>query len=94
MFSLISQLSHVEITTPKPDKSLRFFTEVMGMSESGRTGQSVYLRSWRNFFQPRPGADGGCRAGSQAYRLAFRRTESAGNRYRAAREGWLRSRLA
>ena len=50
MFSLISQLSHVEITTPKPDESLRFFVDVMGMVETARRGQSVYLRAWRNFF--------------------------------------------
>lgn len=50
MFGTISQLSHVEITTPKPEESLRFFTEVLGLAESGRKGQSVYLRAWRNFF--------------------------------------------
>ncbi|HEV7265170.1 MAG TPA: VOC family protein [Falsiroseomonas sp.] len=32
----IAHLGHVELLTPKPEESLHFFTEVMGMSESGR----------------------------------------------------------
>ena len=42
MFSLISQLSHVEFTTPKPQESLRFFVDILGMIETARRGQSVY----------------------------------------------------
>ena len=41
---LISQLAHVEVLTPTPDESLRFYTDVLGLEESGREGQSVYLR--------------------------------------------------
>jgi len=47
---LLSQLAHVEILTPSPDESLRFFTEVLGLEESGRSGDSVYLRGWGEFF--------------------------------------------
>lgn len=47
---LISQLAHVELLTPTPDQSLRFLTEVMGLDENGRDGQSVYLRCWGDFF--------------------------------------------
>lgn len=41
MYSLMSQLSHVEIITPKPDESLRFFTDVIGLvqTELGRVAQ-------------------------------------------------------
>ena len=42
----IAHLGHVELLTPKPEESLRFFVEVMGMSESGRHGDSVFLRGW------------------------------------------------
>lgn len=47
---LISQLAHVELLTPKPEESIWFFKEVLGLEESARTGQSVYLRGWGEFF--------------------------------------------
>jgi catechol 2,3-dioxygenase len=47
---LVSQLAHVELLTPKPEESLAFFTDVLGLEESGRDGQSVYLRCWGDFF--------------------------------------------
>jgi catechol 2,3-dioxygenase len=47
---LLSQLAHVEILTSTPDESVRFFTEVLGLEESGRSGDSVYLRGWGEFF--------------------------------------------
>ena len=50
MFSLISQLSHVEIVTPRLEQSRQFFIEVMGLRETARTQSSIYLRAWRNFF--------------------------------------------
>jgi catechol 2,3-dioxygenase len=43
---LIAHLAHVEILTPKPDESETFFKEVIGLEESGREDQSVYLRGW------------------------------------------------
>jgi catechol 2,3-dioxygenase len=45
----IAHLAHVELLTPKPDESLRFFVDVMGMTESGREGDSVYLRGWDDY---------------------------------------------
>src|SRR4051812_12209874 len=41
---LIAHLAHVEVLVPKPEDSLRFYTDVLGLVESGRAGQSVYLR--------------------------------------------------
>ncbi len=43
---LISQLAHVELLTPRPQESLEFFRDVLGLEESGHQGQSVYLRCW------------------------------------------------
>jgi catechol 2,3-dioxygenase len=43
---LIAHLAHVEVLTPKPEESLAFYTDVLGLVESGRAGQSVYLRAW------------------------------------------------
>lgn len=40
----VAHLGHVELLTPKPEESLWFFTQVLGMSETDRTGQSVFLR--------------------------------------------------
>ena len=45
----IAHLGHVELLTPRPEESRRFFTEVMGMTESGRQGDSVYLRGWDDY---------------------------------------------
>lgn len=36
--------------TPAPEASVSFLTEVLGLEESGRAGQSVYLRGWGEFF--------------------------------------------
>src|SRR4051794_41956576 len=45
----LAHLGHVELLTPRPEESLRFFTEVFGMSEAAREGQSVYLRAFGDF---------------------------------------------
>jgi catechol 2,3-dioxygenase len=45
----VAHLGHVEILTPKPDESLRFFVDVLGMTESGRQGDSVFLRGWDDY---------------------------------------------
>src|SRR5262249_53099374 len=46
----ISHLAHAEIITPKLEESVKFFKEVMGLEESGREGQSVYLRCWGDYY--------------------------------------------
>jgi len=45
----VAHLGHVELLTPRPDESLRFFIDVLGMTESGRRGDSVYLRGWDDY---------------------------------------------
>ncbi len=45
----LAHLGHVEILTPKPAESLAFFTNVFGMEETDRAGQSVYLRAWGDY---------------------------------------------
>jgi catechol 2,3-dioxygenase len=45
----LAHLAHLEVLTPKPDQTLRFFVDVMGMTESGRKGDSVYLRAWDDY---------------------------------------------
>ena len=45
----VAHLAHIEMLTPKPDESLRFFVDVMGLTESGRQGDSVYLRGWDDY---------------------------------------------
>ena len=39
---LIAHLAHVEVLSPKPEESLRFYRDVLGLEESGREGSSVY----------------------------------------------------
>jgi catechol 2,3-dioxygenase len=45
----LAHLAHVELLTPKLEESLRFFVDVLGMTESGRRGESVYLRGWDDY---------------------------------------------
>jgi catechol 2,3-dioxygenase len=45
----IAHLGHVELLTPKPEESLWFFREVLGMEETARAGQSVFLRGWGDY---------------------------------------------
>ena len=60
---LIAHLAHVEVLTPTPERSLQFYREVIGLEESGRAGQSVFLRGWGEWSHhslilteaPRPG---------------------------------------
>jgi catechol 2,3-dioxygenase len=46
----VAQLAHVELLTPKPDQTLRFFTDLLGLQETEREGQSVYLRAYEDFY--------------------------------------------
>ena len=45
----IAHLAHVELLTDKPEASLDFFVNVLGLTESGREGDSVYLRAWDDY---------------------------------------------
>lgn len=45
----VAHLGHVELLTPQFDRSLWFFTEVLGLTECGQVGDSVYLRTWDNY---------------------------------------------
>jgi catechol 2,3-dioxygenase len=45
----IAHVGSVELLTPEPDESLRFFTRVMGLTEVGSEGDSVYLRTWDDY---------------------------------------------
>ena len=45
----IAHLGHVEMLTPKFEESRRFFVDVMGMTQSGEKGDSVYLRGWDDY---------------------------------------------
>ena len=39
----VAHLGHVELLTPKPEASLAFFRDVMGMTVSGEKGDSAGL---------------------------------------------------
>jgi catechol 2,3-dioxygenase len=45
----VAHIGHVELLTPRPDESLAFFHEVMGMEVEARHGQSVFLRGWGDY---------------------------------------------
>jgi catechol 2,3-dioxygenase len=45
----LAHLGHLEMLTPKPEESLRFFIDVFGMTETARKGDSVYLRGWDDY---------------------------------------------
>ena len=43
---LLSQLAYAELISPRPDESVRWMIDVLGLEESAREGQSVYLRGF------------------------------------------------
>jgi catechol 2,3-dioxygenase len=45
----IAHLGHLELMTPVFDKSVRFFTEIFGLTISGEKGDSVYLRAYDDY---------------------------------------------
>lgn len=45
----LAHLAHVELLTPKLDESIRFFTEILGMSISEIKGDSAYLRAYDDY---------------------------------------------
>jgi catechol 2,3-dioxygenase len=45
----LAHLSHVELLTPRPDDSLRYFRELLGMEVSGESGDSLYLRGFGDY---------------------------------------------
>ena len=57
---LLSQLAHVEVLTPTPEESLRFYTDVLGLQESARDGNAVYLRGWGERFLHSLGIEADC----------------------------------
>jgi catechol 2,3-dioxygenase len=42
----VAHISHVELLTPRPQESLDFFHDVMGMEVEATEGSSAYLRGW------------------------------------------------
>ncbi len=45
----VAHLGHIELLTPEPEASLRFFVDILGLTETGREGNSVYLRTWDDY---------------------------------------------
>jgi catechol 2,3-dioxygenase len=48
---LVSQLAHVEIISPKPQETVDWLKNVLGLEESGADGTSTYLRGWAEWFK-------------------------------------------
>jgi catechol 2,3-dioxygenase len=48
-FGDIAHVAHIELHVPDLEKSSTFFKNVFGLHESGRVGQSVYLRAWGDY---------------------------------------------
>ncbi|MBO0869188.1 MAG: VOC family protein [Micromonosporaceae bacterium] len=48
-FRDLAHVGSVEIFTPVPDQSRSFFVDLLGMSETGRQGDSVYLHAWDDY---------------------------------------------
>lgn len=90
---LLSQLAHVELVSPRPEQSLDFFTEALGLYVNAEEGQSVFLRAWGEHFHHSlvitEGPETQLRhigwrsAGQEELEIAVERLEAAG-----AGEGW------
>jgi catechol 2,3-dioxygenase len=47
----LAQLVSIALYSPRPDESVAFFHDLLGMEISHREGQSVYLRAYEDFYQ-------------------------------------------
>lgn len=47
----IARIGHAELLTTEPERSLAFFTDVMGMEVESREGQSVFLRGYGDYLR-------------------------------------------
>lgn len=45
----VAHLGHVELITPRLEQSVRFFVDVLGMTQSDARGDSIYLRGWDDY---------------------------------------------
>ena len=45
----LAHINHVELLTPRPEESLRFFEGVLGMEVEATEGQSVFLRGFGDY---------------------------------------------
>jgi len=45
----LAHLSHVELLTPRPDESLAYFRDLLGMEVAAERGDSVYLRGFGDY---------------------------------------------
>ena len=90
----VAHLGHLELLTPKPEESLRFFIDVMGMTESGRKGNSVYLRAYDDYerYSLQLTASHTSGLGHAAFRA--RSPQALQRRVQGARGEWGRHRLA
>lgn len=46
----VAQLAHIEIFSPKPEESVKFFTRFLGMNVTAQSGQSVYLKAYEDSY--------------------------------------------
>jgi catechol 2,3-dioxygenase len=47
----IARIGHAELLTDQPDRSLAFFTDVLGMEIESRDGRSVFLRGYGDYLR-------------------------------------------
>ena len=90
---LLSHLAHAEIITPKLEESVKFFKDLLGLEETSRSGQSVYLRCWGEYYhhglvltegsQPALGHIGWRTDGPEELEMAVQQIEASGRG-----EGW------
>ena len=45
----LAHIHHAELLTTRPEESLRFFVDVLGMEVEAQAGQSVHLRGWGDY---------------------------------------------
>jgi catechol 2,3-dioxygenase len=86
---LISQLAHIELVSPAPDDTAEFCTRLLGLTETERSGDAIYLRTWADWFTysliirdgpaPALGHIGWRASGSEELEMAAQRLEADGN---------------
>ncbi len=83
----LAHLSHVELLSPKPDESLAYFREILGMEVAGEQGDSVYLRGFGDYERSSLKLTTARAVGNRSHRLPHAQSRGARPAGRRARGG-------
>ena len=83
----VAHIGHVELLTPRPEDSLRFFHQALGMEVEATEGGAVFLRGWGDYERYSLKLTESAQAGLGHMALRARSPEALDHRVARARSG-------